>query len=80
MLKSSKIGNNKRGKKMYRGGNNEKKEAVSLFSDTALHYRDKLITNRKYCCPIYSDLSLLAKTVIAGLFASCRLTICINKC
>lgn len=27
MLKSSKIGNNKRGKKMYRGGNNEKKEA-----------------------------------------------------
>ena len=45
MLKSSKIGNNKRGKKMYRGGNNEKKEAVSLFSDTALHYRDKLITS-----------------------------------
>ena len=27
MLKSSKIGNNKRGKKMNRGENNEKKEA-----------------------------------------------------
>lgn len=27
-----------------------------------------------------SDLSLLAKTVIAGLFASCSLTIRINKC
>ena len=27
MLKSSKIGNNKRGKEMNRGGNNEKKEA-----------------------------------------------------
>lgn len=31
MLKSSKIGNNKRGKKMYRGGNNEKKEASHYF-------------------------------------------------
>lgn len=50
MLKSSKIGNNKRGKKMYRGGNNEKKEAVSLFSDTALHYRDKLIGFTEKIC------------------------------
>lgn len=33
-------------KKMYRGGNDEKKRGCVIISDTAIHYMYKLIANR----------------------------------
>ena len=59
---------------------------VANSSETILlqKQRDELLpllmNGQVFVMQLNSDLSLLAKTVIAGLFALCRLTICINKC